>query len=105
MTVTVVSRSPAGGRCTLYAQYAEALAGHFGIAMDIHCPGDTSWEGPPPPALVIRGRHVVPSDGVIVSPEDIELTLTGTSLVADLQACRLELDAILETFMEEMNRA
>jgi cystathionine gamma-synthase len=92
MTVTVVSKSPAGGRCTLYARYAEALAGHYGLSVDLHCPGETAGEGPPPPALVIRGLLVVPSDGVIVAPEDIVATLASAGLVERLDACRAELE-------------
>ena len=40
MTITVVSKAPAGGRCTLYARYAEALSGHFELTVFLHCPGN-----------------------------------------------------------------
>lgn len=103
MSVTVVSRSPAGGRCTLYARYAEALSGHFGLAVDIHCPGDASWEGPPPPALVIRGHVVEPSDGVIVAPEDLVAALDGAGLGERLADCRAELERIQDDFLAEMS--
>lgn len=105
MTVTVVSRNPPGGRCTLYARYAEALSGHCGLTVDIHCPGDAPDDGIPPPALVICGKLVAPGDGVIVSPDDIAQTLGEIGLDVDLAACGAELEAIQDQFMEEMSRA
>lgn len=96
MAVTVISRSPAGWRCTLYARYAEALSGHFGLSVDIHCPGNEPDEGPPPPAMMIRGQVVLPSDGVIVTPEDIVAVLVKTGLYDRLETCRAELDRIQE---------
>jgi cystathionine gamma-synthase len=101
MTVTVVSRSPAGGRCTLYARYAEALSGHFGLNVDIHCLGNEPREGPPPPAMVIRGQVVEPSDGVIVAPEDIVAILAEAGLCDRIEDCRAELDRIQDDFLTE----
>jgi len=101
MTVTVVSRSPAGGRCTLYARYAETLSGHFGLSVDIHCPGNEPREGPPPPAMVIRGQVVEPSDGVIVAPEDLVAALARTGLGDRLADIRAELERIQDDFLNE----
>jgi cystathionine gamma-synthase len=101
MSITVVSKSPPGGRCTLYARYAEALAGHYGLTVDIHCPGETAMDGPDPPALVIRGRTVAPSDGVIVAPEDIARTLAQAGLDdGRLAECLSELERIQDDFIE-----
>lgn len=102
MTVTVVTKAPAGGRCTLYARYAEALSGHFGLTVDIHCPGNEPREGPPPPAMVIRGQIVEPSDGVIVAPEDIVAVLTRAGLCERIEDCHAELERIQEAFLNEM---
>jgi cystathionine gamma-synthase len=102
VTVTVVSRAPAGGRCTLYARYAEVLSGHFGLTVDIHCPGDEPREGPPPPAMVIRDQVVEPSDGVIVAPEDIVAVLARAGLCERLEDCRTELERIQDDFLTEM---
>jgi cystathionine gamma-synthase len=101
MTVTVISRSPAGGRCTLYARYAEALFGHFGLTVDIHCPGNEPREGPPPPAIVIQGLVVEPFDGVIVAPEDIVAVLAKAGLCERLDDCRAELQRIQDNFLTE----
>ncbi len=77
MTVTVISKDPPGGRCTLYTRYAEALSRHSGLPVNIHYPGDKPGDGIAPPALVIRGKLVTPADGVIVSPDDITQTAGG----------------------------
>lgn len=103
MALTVVSKSPPGGRCTLYARYAEALSDHFGLTVDIHCPGNEPREGPPPPALVIRGHEVVPSDGVIVAPEDIVAVLSLADLCERLEDCRAELERVQDEFLNEMS--
>ena len=92
---------PAGGRCTLYARYAEALSGHFGLTVDIHCPDDEPREGPPP-AMAIRGQPVRPSDGVIVAPEDIVSVLDKAGLCERLADCRAELECIQDDFLNEM---
>jgi cystathionine gamma-synthase len=104
MTVTVVSKSPAGGRCTLYMRYAKALADHFGLAADTHYPNDEPWEGPSPPALVISGQVVEPSDGVIVSPEDIVAILAQAGLCDRIEYCKTELERILDNFILEISR-
>jgi cystathionine gamma-synthase len=101
MSVTVVSRSPAGGRCTLYARYAEALSTHFGLTVDIHCPGNEPREGPPPPAIVIRGHLVEPADGVILAPEDIVAVLATTGLCERIDECRAELERIQDDFLNQ----
>lgn len=101
MTVTVVSKAPAGGRCTLYARYAEALSGHFGLTVGIHCPGNEPHEGPPP-AMVIRGQIVEPSDGVIVAPEDIVAVLARAGLCERIEECHAELERIQDNFLNEM---
>ena len=96
MTVTVVSRSPAGWRCTLYAQYAEAISRHFGLSAAIQYPGSDPHEGPSPPAMLIRGQVVQPSDGVIVAPEDIVAVLVRTGLCDRIEECHAELERIQE---------
>jgi hypothetical protein len=104
MTVTVVSKSPAGGRCTLYTRYAEAIAAHFGLKLDLSYPDGASGDGIPPPALLIHGNAVVPEDGAIVSPEDITHCLSALGFTENLAACRAGLEDILERFMEELSR-
>jgi len=77
-------KRPAGGRCTLYARYAEALSEHSGLTMGPHCPDSEPREEPPPPAMVTRGQGVEPPDGAIVAPEDIIAVLNpGGAVRAD----------------------
>ena len=98
-TVTVLSKEPPGGRCSLYVRYAEALHQALGYANEIrYCNADAAV---PPPAMLVGDRLVAPSDGVILSPEDIVGSLRdrlGEAKLADLQ--RL-LEATLEQWMED----
>ncbi|TAN59123.1 MAG: hypothetical protein EPN26_00460 [Rhodospirillales bacterium] len=115
MKITVVSKNPPGGRCTLYGSYAKTIADHLGArAHDRLTPNHacdpelnvnrslkyidradsppqskppsgfdfgrpalvkTDFPGPQatvqPPALMIDGREIVPSDGMILSPLDL----------------------------------
>lgn len=98
-SIIVVSKQPPGGRCSLYLRYAAVLGPYLGgeVAM---CYGDTT-EAVSPPALLIGAMAVVPSDGVILSPEDIAASLghlLSASAVANLTQ---QLDAAQETWMEE----
>jgi cystathionine gamma-synthase len=79
-TVTVLSKEPPGGRCSLYMRYAEALHQALGYPNEIrYCDADAAV---PPPAMLVGDRLVAPSDGVILSPEDVAGSLpilTGVS--------------------------
>jgi cystathionine gamma-synthase len=101
--IKVISQHPPGGRCTLYALYAEELANSLGLTRrvihsdcrDAHADGF--------PSLVLNGVVLKPSDGVILSPPDIcaGLAAAGINLsgVPDLAA---RLEAIQERFLEGM---
>ncbi len=62
-----------GGRCSLYMRYAETLQQKLGIEFEVHFCDDGAEV--PPPAMLIGDILVAPSDGVIVSPEDIAQNL------------------------------
>ncbi len=101
MTVTVLSKTPPGGRCTLYLRYADALACLLGLKHEaVYC--EPGADGQAPPALVIHGVHVSPSDGVIVAPEDIVAALEGIGLQVDFARCLAEMERIQEAFLTEM---
>ena len=73
-SVTVVSKQPPGGRCSLYLRYAQTLHQVLGMALDVrYCDATAAV---PPPAMLVGDVLVAPSDGVIVSPEDIVRSLT-----------------------------
>lgn len=102
-SVTVVSKQPPGGRCSLYLRYAETLREALGLASEVRY-GDAT-AAVPPPAMLICDVPVAPSDGVIVSPEDIARSLSyqlGTARAAELRGL---LQQTQERWMEEWSHA
>jgi cystathionine gamma-synthase len=99
--IKVISQTPPGGRCTLYALYAAELESCLGLSKrvvhsdcrDAHAGGF--------PSLLLKDDALKPSDGVILSPEDIYAALVraGIDLGAtpDLLA---RLEAIQDKFLE-----
>jgi hypothetical protein len=98
-TITVMSKQPPGGRCSLYMRYAEALRERLGLEVEILY-GD-GGAGVPPPAILIGDTQVVPSDGVIVSPEDFAGSLHSRLPQAEVEALIRLLEATQERWMEE----
>jgi cystathionine gamma-synthase len=98
----VFSQQPPGGRCTLYALYAEELSSCLGLAKRVVYTECRDAHGDGFPALLIKGSALQPADGVILSPEDICAGLASAGLdlsaVPDLAA---RLEAIQERFLEE----
>ena len=86
-SVTVMSKQPPGGRCSLYMRYAQTLHEALGLACDVrYC---DATDAVPPPAMLICDVLVAPSDGVIVTPEDIARSLSdqlGAARAAELHA-------------------
>ena len=84
--VTILSKQPPGGRCSLYMRYAQTLHEALGIAFDVrYCDATAAV---PPPAMRVGDVLIAPSDGVIVSPEDIARSLSaqlGTARAAELR--------------------
>lgn len=100
--IKVHSQQPPGGRCTLYALYAEELSSCLGLAKRVIYTECRDAHGSGFPALRIKGAVLQPADGVILSPEDICAGLTSAGLdlsaVPDLAA---RLEAIQERCLEE----
>jgi cystathionine gamma-synthase len=59
----------------------------------------------PPPAMLVGDRLVTPSDGVIVSPEDIAGSLRDRLDEAQVAELRQVLEATEEQWMEEWSHA
>ena len=99
--IKVISQHPPGGRCTLYALYAEELAGSLGLSRRVIHSECRDAHGDGFPSVVLQGVVLKPSDGVILSPQDICAGLASggldSSAVPDLAA---RLEAIQEHFME-----
>jgi cystathionine gamma-synthase len=99
--IKVHSQQPPGGRCTLYALYAGELSLSLGLSWRIIHSDCRDAHGEGFPALLVKGVALQPSDGVILSPQDICTGLTDAELdwsaVPDLEA---RLEAIQERFLE-----
>ncbi|HQS58818.1 MAG TPA: hypothetical protein PLU16_08110 [Gallionellaceae bacterium] len=99
--IKVISQNPPGGRCTLYALYAAELETCLGLSKRVIHSDCRNAHGDGFPSLVLKGVVLKPSDGVILSPEDICSGLENTGIdlsgVPDLAA---RLEAIQERFLE-----
>ncbi len=101
--IEILSQHPPGGRCTLYARYAEEISSCLGLAMRVVHTDCRDAHGEGFPSLRVKGVALLPGDGVILSPEDICAGLAGAGL--DLSAApdlASRLEAILERFLEEV---
>lgn len=101
MAIVVISQSPPGGRCTLYARYADAISEVLGWSHQVVHSECRDAHGEGFPSLRIRDAAIQPSDGAILAPEDI-----CAFLAAELDAERLviltaRLETVLETFLAE----
>ena len=101
--ITILSKQPPGGRCSLYMRYAETLHEKLGLAVEVRfCDGSAEV---PPPAMLIGDILVAPSDGVIVSPEDIAASLRDRLSDAEVAELGRLLDETQERWMEEWSQA
>jgi cystathionine gamma-synthase len=69
--IKVISRQPPGGRCALYADYVREISLHLRVPVTVVYYVDTPEAGPSPPAVLLDGAELLPSDGVIISPDDL----------------------------------
>lgn len=98
----VISGRPAGGRCKLYAAYAKEAAHRFGLPVEINYDDKKEPHGEGYPSLLIDDEPVIPSDGVILSPEDVCAVLAKKGI--DQQAAasfQEQLQQIQETMFQE----
>jgi len=71
LQIKIISKQPPGGRCTLYAAYAEAIARYFDVSVEIEYHENLPRTGVAYPTLVVNNEVLSPTDGVILSPEDV----------------------------------
>lgn len=69
--IEVFSQQPPGGRCTLYAGYAEVLSYCLNTQFRVVHTDCRDAHGTGFPSLLVNGASLQPADGVILSPEDI----------------------------------
>ena len=105
MKISVVSRQPPGGRCTLYMRFADAVAdatdGRSEVLYPLPVHPRPAEPLPPPPALLIDGRLVSPADGVILSPDEISAAAVAAGFTGDAHALRQTLETEQDRMMEE----
>jgi cystathionine gamma-synthase len=102
--VKVISQQPPGGRCTLYARYADAIAETLGWSHRIVHDECRDAHGNGFPSLWVRDVAIQPDDGVILSPEDICAFLKANGVDANqADALLLRLRAILDDFLASWN--
>jgi cystathionine gamma-synthase len=101
--ITILSKQPPGGRCSLYLRYAEALHQALGLQPEVRYCDDSA--AVPPPAMLVGDVLVTPSDGVIVSPGDIAQSLRDRLDETEIAQLRQVLEATLDQWMEEWANA
>jgi cystathionine gamma-synthase len=102
LAVKVISQQPPGGRCNLYAGYAEVLARHLGLTTQVQFSDlrDAHAEGYP--SLLLAGQPLAPADGVILMPADLLAGLQAAGIAEqDLQGLAEGLEEPLERMMEQ----
>ncbi len=80
LKVKVISQQPPGGRCNLYAAYADTLAHHFRISAEIEYSAIRDAHGNGFPSLWLNGVAIQPEDGAIIMPSDILATLSAQGI-------------------------
>lgn len=100
--IRVISQHPPGGRCSLYAAYAEVIATHLGAASETIFSTERDAHGIGFPSLLLNGHAIQPADGVILMPADVCAALAAaghdpTALVRLAEALEGPLERMLET--------
>lgn len=99
--VKLISQQPPGGRCTLYARYAGAIAATLDWPHRIVLDDCRDAHGNGFPSLWIRDTAIQPGDGVILSPEDICAFLRQQGIPDErIDILLLRLQGILDEFLE-----
>ncbi len=102
LKVKVISQQPPGGRCTLYAGYADVLARHFGTHAEVTFSETRDAHGKGFPSLWLNNVVLQPMDGVILMPADITTALAVHGLSAEAVSGLAEtLAAPLECLMKD----
>jgi len=69
--VTVVSKTPPGGRCELYNRMLFEIVRAYRNVSYTLIPADLYEGEADPPLLLVGGRVVEPEDGVMVTPDEL----------------------------------
>ncbi len=102
LIVRVISQQPPGGRCTLYASYAEALARHLDAHVCVSFSAQRDAHGDGFPSLWLNGAPLQPDDGVILMPADLLAGLKSNGVSEDaMLGLVYALEAPLDRMLEE----
>ncbi|MDP2433933.1 MAG: hypothetical protein Q8O33_18210 [Pseudomonadota bacterium] len=99
--VRVISQKPPGGRCTLYAGYADVLERHLEARAELVFTTTRDAHGEGFPSLWLNGAAVLPEDGVILMPADVLTGLKAHGVPEEampglIEALEAPLDRLLE---------
>ncbi len=100
LQIRVISQHPPGGRCSLYAAYAEVIASHLGVASEIIFSTERDAHGIGFPSLLLNGHALQPADGVILMPADVCAALATAGHDAALTRLAEALEGPLERMLE-----
>lgn len=100
--VRVISQHPPGGRCTLYAGYADVLERHLKTQAELVFSDRRDAHGEGFPSLWLNGVPIQPGDGVILMPPDVLAGLADHGVPEEdmaglAEALEAPLDRMLET--------
>lgn len=99
--VKVISQQPPGGRCTLYARYADAICAATGWTHAIVHSENREAHGEGYPSLWIRDAVLQPEDFFMLTADDICGHLEGSEVDPEaILGLRLRLQAIFDEFVE-----
>lgn len=101
MNIAVVSRQPPCSRSRLYMEFADAVADATdGRSELLYARPQFPFPDRPmpvPPALLIDGEQVIPTEGKALSPGDVCAAAVAAGFKGDAQALLQRLEQIRET--------
>lgn len=102
LEIRVISQHPPGGRCTLYAGYAEVLAAHLDARTEVVFSSERDAHGSGFPSLLVNGVSAQPADGVILMPADITAAhgMSDEAITGLAEALEAPLERMLDAAVE-----
>ncbi len=97
--VTVVSKSPPGGRCELYDRmFFEAVKGFSNVQYCL-VPSNLFEVDVTPPAVLVNGRLIEPEDGIMLTPDELVKALLEAGGHLRDEGLKEKLSKIYEEFV------